>query len=111
MGPGGQRERWRGLADSGPRERGIQRAAGPEKEWAGGRGERKDWAFGPEAVGKVVFLFLYFFFYLKAFSNSFKNPFKICLKYFELLSNTHTSINQMQRHEFSNILLNSYDNF
>jgi hypothetical protein len=111
--------------------RGRRRAlsCGPHLSWKEGwyptvsgsrRGEGKKnacycWAglrVGPKGKEKGCWLcFFSFLFSLKAISNSFQNPFKICLKYFKLLSNAHTSINQMQRHEFSNILLNSYDNF
>ena len=45
----------------------------------GGKGEGKDWAFGPECRWGRFFPFLFFkFFSFKPFSN----PFKICLKYF-----------------------------
>jgi len=70
VGLGGYRERWRGLAVSGPRERGSQRAAGLEKEM--GQGKRGGEGLGLRArTSGWLSSFSSFFIFPKPFSKGF----------------------------------------
>ena len=72
VGLGGYRGRWRGLAVSGPRERGSQRAAGLEKEM--GQGKRGGEGLGLRAEPAGGFLpFLLFLFFQSLFQKDFED--------------------------------------
>ena len=73
VGPGGQRERWRGPAVSGLRERGSQRAAGPERNGLGEEGRGRTRPSGQNADGgKFSLFFCFFFLNQKLFKTHFK---------------------------------------